>query len=588
MNADRLLQHYERIADAPDAIPSLRRFALDLAVRGKLVPQDPSDEPAAVLLKRIDAKNAELISKRHKIRDTSTANGLEEEPLVLPDGWSLVRLSRLVRVLNGRAYKQHELLSTGTPVLRVGNLFTSSHWYFSDLNLDEDKYCDAGDLIYAWSASFGPFIWKGPKVIYHYHIWKMPLISENDLSKRYLFTFLLQKTREIREAGHGISMIHMTKEKMEKLVVALPPLREQHRIVARVDELMGLCDRLEAARNERETARDRLTAASLARLNTPSSESFRDDVRFALDAMPALTAHADQIKRLRETVLNLAVRGKLVSQSQDDQPASELLKRVAAEKERLVKIGEIKKDNPPMRITTETAPFDVPKTWEWVKLDQICRLITKGSSPKWQGINYVNDSDGLLFITSENVGNYELRKLDDLKYVERRFKDIERRSMLQRGDILLNLVGASIGRTALYDLDVEANINQAVALLRLVAIAEGPSVRFLLHYFNSPVAVDLILGSRVTTAQPNISLTDAREFPIPLPPLTEQYRIVAKVDELIALCDQLETSLATSGETRRRLLDALLAEAITPEEGPGYDDRSIAGTHNLLTPASTV
>jgi len=176
-------------------------------------------------------------------------------------------------VVNGRAYKKPELLDEGTPVLRVGNLFTSDHWYYSTLQLDEDKYCDSGDLIYAWSASFGPFIWSGPRVIYHYHIWKLPLFSEADLDKQFLYLYLLQKTREIKNAGHGISMVHMTKEKMEQLVVPLPPLAEQRRIVARVEELMSLLDRLEATLKIRDTTRARLLEALLAdALNSESMQ----------------------------------------------------------------------------------------------------------------------------------------------------------------------------------------------------------------------------------------------------------------------------------------------------------------------------
>jgi type I restriction enzyme S subunit len=191
-------------------------------------------------------------------------------------------------------------------------------------------------------------------------------------------------------------------------------------------------------------------------------------------------------------------------------------------------------------------------------------LVTKGSSPKWQGVGYVDKHDGLLFITSENVGNFSLRKLDDLKYVESRFKKVEPRSMLRRDDILINLVGASIGRTAIYDLDHEANINQAVALVRMVDPNERPSLDYLLKYLNSDLAVDLMLGSRVTTAQPNISLTDVTGFPIPIPPLAEQHRIVAKVDALMALCDRLETALTTTDTTRTRLLESLLHEALEP------------------------
>jgi type I restriction enzyme, S subunit len=190
----------------------------------------------------------------------------------------------------------------------------------------------------------------------------------------------------------------------------------------------------------------------------------------------------------------------------------------------------------------------------------------QGFIAKMARLNYVSPEDGILFVTSENVGNYKLRKLDDLKYVEARFRDIEPRSMLKQGDILMNLVGASIGRTALYNLHTEVNINQAVALVRLVDLVAGPSVEYLLHYFNSPSAVDFMLGSRVITAQPNMSLTDAREFPIPLPPLGEQRRFVAKVDALMAICDRLEASLTAAADTRRRLLDALLAEALGPAE----------------------
>jgi type I restriction enzyme S subunit len=559
--ADRLLALYDRVAEAEDAIPRLRRFVLDLAVRGKLVEQDPSDEPATELLKRIAGSAAHQPARRGKQRDTSAANALEEPPFDAPEGWTFAALGQLVRVLNGRAYKQQELLPSGTPVLRVGNLFTSNHWYYSDLELDDDKYCEAGDLIYAWSASFGPFIWDGPRSIFHYHIWKLPLVSEADLSKRYLFLFLQQKTREIKEAGHGISMVHMTKEKMEKLIVPLPPLAEQRRIVAKVDELMALCDRLEAARAGREAVRDRLTAATLARLTAPETdaETFPTYARFALQTLSTLTTRPDQIKTLRQAILNLAVRGKLVAQDPTDEPATELLKRIAKERTALVAAGIAKKEK---LVEAEAAPFTLPDSWSWCGLGQLCQLITKGSSPKWQGVSYVTGDNGLMFITSENVGNFTLRKLDDLKYVEGRFRDVEPRSMLKKGDILINLVGASIGRTAIFNLDAEANINQAVALVRLVDPALGPSIDYLLMYLNSDTAVDQMLGSRVVTAQPNISLADVNGFPIPLPPLAEQHRIVAKVDALMAICDRLEASLTTATTTRSRLLEALLHEAL--------------------------
>jgi restriction endonuclease S subunit len=244
-------------------IKQLRQTILNLAVRGKLVEQDPEDEPAEEQLERIiEAKILHGRKSRATKKKRSDATA-EADSFQLPDGWATAPLADLVSVLNGRAYKQSELLDTGTPVLRVGNLFTSNKWYYSDLELEDDKYCNDGDLIFAWSASFGPFIWNGGRAIYHYHIWKLPLHSPTDLSRDYLYLYLLNKTAEIKAAGHGVSMIHMTKEKMEKLEVPLPPLAEQHRIVAKVDELLVLCDQLEQQLSQAEQQRRRLLEAVL-------------------------------------------------------------------------------------------------------------------------------------------------------------------------------------------------------------------------------------------------------------------------------------------------------------------------------------
>ena len=263
-DASFALQVLPSLTTTSAQIKLLRQTILNLAVRGKLVEQDPEDEPAEDQLERIIFAKVEAGRKQRASQ--KQRENLTFEPLVddLPSGWVSASLAGLVTILNGRAYKQAELLDSGTPVLRVGNLFTSNKWYYSNLELDDDKYIDNGDLIFAWSASFGPFIWKGTRVIYHYHIWKLPLHSPEDLSQDYLYLYLLHKTAEIKGAGHGISMVHMTKEKMEVLEVSLPPLAEQHRIVAKVDELMALCDQLEQQLNQADQQRRRLLEAVLA------------------------------------------------------------------------------------------------------------------------------------------------------------------------------------------------------------------------------------------------------------------------------------------------------------------------------------
>ena len=153
-------------------------------------------------------------------------------------GWQKKTLGEICVLVNGRAYKKNELLDVGKyPVLRVGNFFTNNHWYHSDLELDTDKYCDNGDLLYAWSASFGPRIWEGGKVIYHYHIWKV-LPNPTLVEKKFIFRLLEWDVDQIKLAhGTGTTMMHVSKGSMESRIVPLPPLHEQQRIVAILDEL---------------------------------------------------------------------------------------------------------------------------------------------------------------------------------------------------------------------------------------------------------------------------------------------------------------------------------------------------------------
>jgi type I restriction enzyme S subunit len=236
-----LAQHFDDLFTTENSIDQLKQTILQLAVMGRLVPQDASDEPAAKLLDRIRKEKELKIDREKPLPEVD-----EDEVPKLPKGWAAERFGNIFNVINGRAYKMHEMLQAGVPILRVGNLFTSDEWYYSDLELEPEKYIDKGDLIYAWSASFGPFIWAGDKVIYHYHIWKLDPYSALSIDKRYFLHYLNAITKSIKDAGSGIAMIHMTKDKMQKLVVSLPPLTEQVRIAEKLDLLFALCDGLKA------------------------------------------------------------------------------------------------------------------------------------------------------------------------------------------------------------------------------------------------------------------------------------------------------------------------------------------------------
>ena len=175
--------------------------------------------------------------------------------------WETRTLGDVVTLINGRAYSQHELLSKGTPVIRIQNLNGGSNWYYSNLELPDDKYCHEGDLLFAWSASFGPYVWNGPKAIYHYHIWKV--VPKNGVHGDFMFHLLQWITESVRLSSHGIGMLHMTKEGMEKWIVSIPALAEQKRLALRLREQLAEVEKAREALQAQLEAAEKIHAAAL-------------------------------------------------------------------------------------------------------------------------------------------------------------------------------------------------------------------------------------------------------------------------------------------------------------------------------------
>ena len=573
MTPEILLREFARLSDAPDAVGRLRRLVLDLAVRGKLVMADSADGTAGEVLDRL--KLARIKCGRVQRKGASKAKVPEPRPdISLPSHWQETQLSNVVTVLNGRAYKQSELLDHGTPVLRVGNLFTSKNWYYSNLELDDDKYCDAGDLIYSWSASFGPFIWTGPKVVFHYHIWKLPLFDDEAFDKNFLYLVLQQQTAAIKAAGHGISMIHMTKQKMEALQVPVPPLPEQKRIVAKVDELMALCDRLEAARTAREATRDRLVAAALHRLTSPQDpspqppgqpatppETFQTHARFYLNNLPRLATRVEHVEALRKGILDLAVTGRLVPQNENEAPANDTLSSIAQVRLELIDQKALKRSQPIQNKISLRAEVQIPSTWRWVSCDQIF-FVTKLAGFEYTKHFDLRDEGAVPVIRAQNVRPWKV-SLENLKYISAPVSEALPRSALNRPCLLVTFIGAGIGDVAFFEPDGPWHLAPNVAKMEFFNGCEKYACwDYLNLFFNSPAGRREIYKHVKSTAQPSLSMRTLRDIDVPFPPLQEQRRIVAKVDELMALCDDLETAIRTQSETSQRLLDAAIREAL--------------------------
>ena len=539
-----LVQHFELMATAPGGVAKLRELILTLAVQGKLVPQDPADEPAHVALSRVAAERSRLIAAG-AIKATKQPPEIsdEETPFDIPASWGWVPLADLVRVLNGRAYSKQELLDSGpTPVLRVGNLFTSNHWYFSDLELEPDKLCQPGDLLFAWSASFGPFIWDGPTAIFHYHIWKLDPVAPELFNSKYFHTFLLEKTAEIKAAGHGVSMVHMTKEKMEKIPVPWPPLAEQARIVTRVEELMRLCDALEAKDQLEAAQHAQLVQTLLGALTASTSpDELADNWQRVATHFDLLLDRPEAIDALEQTILQLAVRGLLVPQDTATTQRNH---------------GE----SGPHDICTEKIgagelPFDVPQNWRWVRLGSIAELINGD-----RGTNYPNKAEyvsaGLPFINTGHIEPDGTLSNATMNFLTRAKFDSLRSGKTKPGDLVYCLRGATLGKTAVVDYP-EGAIASSLVIIRPNEVLDR---RYAYLYLTSPLGRSLIRRFDNGSAQPNLSAASVRKYVVPLPPSEEQRRIVARVESLRRLCADLRQRLAARQTTQAHLAEALIDE----------------------------
>ena len=504
----------------------LKNSILQWAIQGKLVPQDPNDEPASVLLERIRAEKAKLVKEKKIKKDknesiiyrgddnsyyekfiaTGEVKCIDEEiPFEIPSSWEWCRMQDIMKFVNGRAYKKEELLSRGKyKVLRVGNFFTNNEWYYSDLELPDDKYCYPGDLLYAWSASFGPQIWNDVKTIFHYHIWNVKYNSRI-LLRDYLFYFFLYDKTQVLSSTTGSTMIHVSMENMKPRFIPIPPYCEQKRIVSKINELLPVIDKF-------------------------------DDVQKELDTLNALIKES-----LKKSILQEAIQGKLVPQITEEGTAQELLEQIRQEKLQLVKDGKLKKsaltdsiifkgdDNKYYEQVsnentdiTEEIPFDLPNNWTWIRFGQYVRMSIGKTPPRgetkywtngiypWVSISDMSDY-GLVKTTKETVS----------EYVQSLFGDIS-----SAGTLIMSFK-LTVGRTSI--LDISAYHNEAVISIYPFVDKDYRTRNYLFYILpiisNLGDSKDAIKGKTLNSKSLNNLL-------LPLPPLNEQGRIVAIIEQL--------------------------------------------------------
>jgi type I restriction enzyme S subunit len=562
-----LLSNLDVLATAPGGVARLRELILTLAVQGKLVPQDPADEPAGELLTKIRAEKDRLIAEGKSKRDKPLAEIAEEEkPFALPKGWEWVKGRDLFTVVRGVTYQKADAKDAPAegllPILRANNIRGSINFddlvYVPASLISEDQLLRSGDYVVCLASGSKNLVGKAapfrPEVTCSFGAFCGAIRPITDAAYFAVYLASPMYRESVSEASAGIGINNLKGASLLDLDIALPPLAEQYRIVARVEELMRLCDALETKGRLEAAQHAQLVSTLLGALTASATpEELADHWQRVAQHFDLLLDRPEAIDALEQTLLQLAVRGLLVPQDPSDEPASALLQKIRAEKDRLIAEGTIKRDKLLPPITDEEKPFALPVGWEWVRLGALASLVTSGSR-SWKDF-YA--AEGATFIRSQDI------KYDRLEFDERAFVKLPDgtegvRTQVQLHDVLITITGANVGKAAVVSESIsEAYVSQHVALVRLL---DASLVSCLHLWLVGEYEGRKLLLTSSYGAKPGLNLQNINDLPVPLPPLPEQSRIVARVTALRQLCADLRQRLAERQSVQARLAEALVQQ----------------------------
>ena len=549
-----------------EGIAQLRSLILDFAVKGNLVPQNTNEESAAILLKRIEKENQQLV-KDGKIKEFKNLIEIteKEKTFKLPIGWSWARFGNISLIERGGSPRPIDSFITndsdGLNWIKIGDTeiggkyITSTREKIRKEGLIKTRMVYPGDFLLTNSMSFGrPYITKIEGCIHDGWLRIHPPLS---LNKDYLYHLLSSTyvSQFFKSAASGAVVLNLNADKVRLLPIPIPPLDEQNRIVSKVDELMALCDKLEEEQFNNLKTHQVLVKTLLETLTQAVNAN---ELQVAWERMSAhfdtLFCTDDSIEQLKQTILQLAVMGKLVKQDPNDEAANELLKKIARHKESLVKQGKIKENILP-EVTNEQEPFIIPQNWKWVRLGNITNKLGSGSTPRG-GNNAYSDS-GILFLRSQNIRNEGLL-LDDVAFIDEATNNKMSNTIVFPNDILLNITGGSLGRSTIFPEEaIIANVSQHVTIIRPTIIDSTP---YLHSCIISPYIQNLIWGRQIGANREGLSKKVLEQFEIPYPPLLEQKRIISKINELFFVCDLLKEKINKTQELKSSLSKTIIQD----------------------------
>ncbi len=552
-------------------VKKLRELILELAVRGKLVPQDPNDEPASVLLDRIAEEKKKLIENK-KLRKSKDLSEISEKdtPYRIPSTWKWCYLSDLGSIIGGGTPKSNEDVywtDKGVKWLTPADLYGLKSKYIgsgkrdiTNLGLEKSsaQLLPKGSVLFSSRAPIGYVAITSNELATNQGFKSVvPIFQE--LSE-YIYYFLKRSGKFIDAEASGTTFKEVSGTVVSKVLTPLPPIAEQHRIVAKVDELMALCDQLEQQTEASIEAHQVLVTTLLDTLtNSADADELMQNWAKISEHFDTLFTTEESIDQLKQTILQLAVMGKLVPQDPSDEPAAELLKRIAEEKAQLVKEKKIKKEKALPPIAEDEKPFELPNGWEWCRLEDVVDIqsgITKGRKLAGRELKTIP------YLSVANVQRGYLI-LNNVKEIDLPIDELEKYSV-EDGDLLITEGGDwdKVGRTAIWRSEVPYMAHQN-HVFKARPFLKEQSEAWLEMYLNGPFARKYFAGSsKQTTNLASINKTQLRSCLIAVPPRDEKKEISDRVQELIGMCDLLLEGIRANLQTQLQLTDVIVDQAV--------------------------
>jgi type I restriction enzyme S subunit len=582
-----LIDNLPLLAGAPNGIKKLRELILELAVRGKLLEQNADDEAASELLKQIAEEKKQLVAKGKPREQVSLQQINEAEaPFKAAPGWLWIKLGDISLIERGGSPRPIKDFLTedadGLNWIKIGDTdkggkyITSAGEKIRREGLVKTRMVYPGDFLLTNSMSFGrPYITQIEGCI---HDGWLRISPPTSLVKDYLY--LLLSSPYVRsffvQAAAGAVVLNLNADKVRELPIPLPPLAEQHRIVAKVEELMAVCDRLETRQADAESAHTQLVQALLDSLTQVcDATNFAANWQRLAEHFHTLFTTEPSIDALKQSLLQLAVMGKLVQQDPNDEPASEFVKRIQAEKQSYLAISKARKQKDLASNLQPEPPFDVPACWEWQTIDDVLHVTGGVTLGRKLGDRKLL-SKPYLRVANVQRGRLEMEQIKEIEVPE----DEVEKYLLRNGDLLITEGGDwdKVGRTAIWRDELPECLHQN-HVFRARAVVTDWEPRWAEMYLNSASAREYFAGSaKQTTNLASINMTQLRACAFPLPPLGEQKRIIAKVDQLMAFCEQLKTRLTQACQLNEQLASTLVERSLAEDaqQGPIATDRQVA------------